>query len=84
MARPAARPRPRSPARHPAERRSPRGQAELTYLRTFSDVYRMHLHGYLDALVRNVEERAENASLADVGAELPRLPHYPQRPAPTG
>jgi len=61
-------------------------QAELAYLRTFSNVYRKHLHAYLDALLRNVEEweRAEKTSLAAVVAEPPRLPHYPQPPAPTG
>ncbi len=61
-------------------------EAELAYLRTFSNVYRKHLHAYLDALLRNVEEwqRAEKTWLAEVIAELPRLPHYPQPPAPTG
>jgi len=61
-------------------------EAELAYLRTFSNVYRKHLHAYLDALLRDVEEweRAENASLAAVIAGLPRLSHYPQPPAPTG
>ena len=61
-------------------------EAELAYLRTFSEVYRAHLHAYLDALVRNVEEweRAEKSSLAAARAELPHLPLYPQPPAPTG
>ena len=61
-------------------------EAELAYLRTFSNVYRKHLHAYLDALLRNVEEweRAEKSSLAAFVAEPPRLPHYPQPPAPTG
>ncbi|HLI36067.1 MAG TPA: DivIVA domain-containing protein [Streptosporangiaceae bacterium] len=51
-------------------------QAELTYLRTFSDVYRTHLRSYLEALVRNVDEweRSEKNSLASVRAELPRVP----------
>jgi cell division septum initiation protein DivIVA len=51
-------------------------QAELAYLRTFSDVYRTHLRAYLEALVRNVDEweRAEKNSLASVRAELPRMP----------
>lgn len=51
-------------------------QAELAYLRTFSDVYRTHLRAYLEALVRNVDEweRAEKNSLASVRAELPRIP----------
>ena len=51
-------------------------EAELAYLRTFSDVCRTHLRAYLEALVRNVEEweRAEKASLASVRAGLPRMP----------
>jgi DivIVA domain-containing protein len=61
-------------------------EAELAYLRTFSDVYRTHLHAYLDALLRNVEdwERAEKNSLAAARASLPRLPHNPQPSPPTG
>jgi DivIVA domain-containing protein len=61
-------------------------EAELAYLRTFSEVYRTHLHAYLDALLRNVEEweRAEKASLAIASTSLPRLPHYPQSAPPTG
>ena len=61
-------------------------EAELAYLRTFSDVYRTHLHAYLDALVRNVEEweRAEKTSLAAARASLPPVPHYPQSSPPTG
>jgi len=61
-------------------------EAELAYLRTFSDVYRTHLHAYLDALLRNVEEweRAEKSSLAAARASLPRLPQNPQPAPPTG
>jgi DivIVA domain-containing protein len=61
-------------------------EAELAYLRTFSNVYRKHLHAYLDALLRNVEqwEQAEKTSLPSVVVQLPRLPQYPQPPAPTG
>ena len=61
-------------------------EAELAYLRTFSEVYRTHLHAYLDALLRNVEEweRAEKTSLAAARGSLPRLPHHPQPPPPTG
>jgi DivIVA domain-containing protein len=61
-------------------------EAELAYLRTFSDVYRTHLHAYLDALLRNVEEweRAEKTSLAAARGSLPRPPHHPQPPPPTG
>jgi DivIVA domain-containing protein len=51
-------------------------QAELAYLRTFSDVYRNHLRAYLEALLRNVAEweRAERSSLAAVRADLPPGP----------
>ena len=61
-------------------------EAELAYLRTFSDVYRTHLHAYLDALVRNVEEweRAEKTSLAAARASLPPPAHNPQSAPPTG
>jgi DivIVA domain-containing protein len=40
-------------------------QAELAYLRSYSDVYRTHLRAYLDALLRTVDEweHAEKASL---------------------
>jgi DivIVA domain-containing protein len=61
-------------------------EAELVYLRTFSDVYRTHLHAYLDALLRNVEEweRAEKISLDAARASLPGPPHHPQPLPPTG
>jgi DivIVA domain-containing protein len=61
-------------------------EAELVCLRTFSDVYRTHLHAYLDALLRNVEEweRAEKVSLDTARASLPGPPHNPQPPPPTG
>jgi DivIVA domain-containing protein len=61
-------------------------EAELVYLRTFSDVYRTHLHAYLDALLRNVEEweRAEKISLDAARAGLPGPPHHPQPSPPTG
>lgn len=56
-------------------------EAELAYLRTFSDVYRTHLRAYLDALLRNVDEweRAEKSSLAAARAELPHLPSQAQQ-----
>lgn len=43
-------------------------EADLAYLRTYSDVYRTHLRAYLDALLRNVDEweHAEKASLSAV------------------
>jgi cell division septum initiation protein DivIVA len=60
-------------------------EAELAYLRTFSDVYRTHLRAYLDALLRNVEEweRSERSALSEVPTPLP---HVLQRavPAPLG
>lgn len=47
--------------------------AELTYLRTFSEVYRTHLRAYLETLLNNVEdwEQSERASLTAARAELP-------------
>jgi DivIVA domain-containing protein len=41
-------------------------EAELAYLRTFSDVYRTHLRAALDALIRDVSElgQAQDASAA--------------------
>ncbi len=55
-------------------------EAELAYLRTFSDVYRTHLRAYLEALLRNVEEweRAEKSSLNAARTELP----VPPQPRP--
>lgn len=51
-------------------------QAELAYLRTFSDVYRTHLRAYLEALLRNVEEweQAEKVSLASARGGPPAAP----------
>jgi DivIVA domain-containing protein len=77
-----------APAGEPASDRREL-EAELAYLRTFSDVYRTHLHAYLDALVRNVEEweRAEKTSLAAARSGLPRYPlpaPDPQSAPPTG
>ena len=55
-------------------------EAEVTYLRTFSDVYRTHLRAYLEALLRNVEEweHAERSALSSARGELPVPP--PGRP----
>ena len=41
-------------------------QAELAYLRTYSDVYRAHLRAYTEGILRGIEEweRKETASLA--------------------
>jgi cell division septum initiation protein DivIVA len=51
-------------------------EAELAYLRTFSDVCRTHLRAYLEALARNVEEweRAEKASMSSLHPDLPGMP----------
>ena len=51
-------------------------EAEVAYLRTFSDVYRTHLRAYLEALLRNVEEweRAERSSLEAARAQMPVPP----------
>jgi cell division septum initiation protein DivIVA len=68
-------------------------EAELSYLRTFSDVYRAHLHSYLDKLLRDVEEwdraeqvtldagRADTSDPSDVPA-VPPLPPWPRVPPP--
>jgi DivIVA domain-containing protein len=54
-------------------------EAEIAYLRTFSDVYRTHLRAYLEALVRNVDEWecAEKSKLAQVklGHEAAAIAH---------
>jgi cell division septum initiation protein DivIVA len=57
-------------------------EAQLAYLRTFSDVYRAHLHSYLDKLLRNVEEwdRAEKETLADVHDDMSAPPDVPPLP----
>ena len=61
-------------------------EAELAYLRTYSDVYRTHLHAYLDTLLRNVEEweRSEKGSLAAVRSDLPAPPELPALPGVPG
>lgn len=48
-------------------------EGEVAYLRTFSQVYRTHLHSYLEALLRNVEEweRAEHTSISHLRNALP-------------
>ena len=74
------------PSAAPLDAAERRGlQAELAYLRTFSDVYRTHLRAYLEALVRNVDEweRAEQGSLASAHAELSGTPG-PGLPRPPG
>ena len=68
-----------------AHQSSDRGklEAELAYLRTFSDVYRSHLHSYLDKLLRNVEEwdRAEQETLDAIHADMADPPGVPAVPA---
>jgi cell division septum initiation protein DivIVA len=54
-------------------------ESEVAYLRTFSQVYRVHLRSYLEALLRNVDEweRAENVP-------SPQVPARPAAPQPQG
>jgi DivIVA domain-containing protein len=53
-------------------------QAELAYLRTYSDVYRAHLRAYTEGILRGIEDWAgkEAASLKEVEkrAPVPALP----------
>jgi DivIVA domain-containing protein len=48
-------------------------QAELAYLRTYSDVYRAHLRAYTEGILRGIEEweRKEAASLQDAAPSGP-------------
>jgi cell division septum initiation protein DivIVA len=48
-------------------------QAELAYLRTYSDVYRSHLRAYTEGILRGIEEweRKEAASLQDAAVGPP-------------
>ncbi len=50
-------------------------QAELAYLRTYSDVYRAHLRAYTEGILRGIEEweRKETASLQEA-AQAGQLP----------
>ncbi len=61
------------------ERRA--AQAELAYLRTYSDVYRSHLRAYTEGVLRGIEdwERKEAASLQDAAKSAP-LPGPPAPP----
>lgn len=54
------------------ERRA--AQAELAYLRTYSDVYRSHLRAYTDGVLHRIEEweRTEEAALRE--AQVPGTP----------
>jgi cell division septum initiation protein DivIVA len=48
-------------------------QAELAYLRTYSDVYRAHLRAYTEGILRGIEdwERKEAASLQEAARAVP-------------
>ena len=48
-------------------------QAELAYLRTYSDVYRAHLRAYTEGILRGIEEweRKEAASLREAAKAVP-------------
>jgi cell division septum initiation protein DivIVA len=48
-------------------------QAELAYLRTYSEVYRAHLRAYTEGVLRGIEEweAKETASLEDAAHSLP-------------
>jgi len=52
-------------------------QAEIAYLRTFSDVCRTHLRAYLESLTRSIDEW-ENAE--HNGTLTARHPHPASRP----
>ncbi len=53
------------------ERRA--AQAELAYLRTYSDVYRAHLRAYTEGVLRGIEEweRKDAASLQEAAERVP-------------
>ena len=60
-------------------------EAEVAYLRTFSQVYRVHLRSYLEALLRNVDEweRAESTTTQQAPLRSPAPqgpPAVPQGP----
>lgn len=57
-------------------------QAEIAYLRTFSDVCRTHLRAYMESLTRSIDEweRAEHSGAAAAGHFVH---HSPQQVLPT-
>ena len=61
------------------ERRA--AQAELAYLRTYSDVYRAHLRAYTEGVLRGIEEweRKEAASLQEAAALQKAAPGHTDR-----
>lgn len=60
-------------------------EAEVAYLRTFSQVYRVHLRSYLEALLRNVDEweRAESSPTQQAPLRSP-APQGPPAGPPQG
>ncbi len=56
------------PAAPESDDRHRAAQAELAYLRTYSDVYRAHLRAYTEGILRGIEEweRKESAALKEV------------------
>ena len=57
------------PAPPQTDRERQAAQAELAYLRTYSDFYRAHLRAYTEGMLRGIEEweRKEAASFLDAG-----------------
>jgi len=53
-------------------------QAELAYLRTYSDVYRAHLKAYTEGILRGIEEweRKEAISIEDA-TQMPPIAALP-------
>jgi cell division septum initiation protein DivIVA len=56
-------------------------QAEIAYLRTFSDVCRTHLRAYMESLTRSIEqwERVERKGAAAAGAARETATRSPER-----
>jgi cell division septum initiation protein DivIVA len=57
----------------PSARQRQAAEAELAYLRTFSDVYRSHLRAYTEGILRGIEEweRKEAESVQEATYSLP-------------
>jgi len=68
-----------APPQTDRERRA--AQAELAYLRTYSDVYRAHLGAYTEGVLRGIEEweRKEAASLQEAAALQEAAPGHANR-----
>jgi cell division septum initiation protein DivIVA len=56
-------------------------QAELAYLRTYSDVYRAHLRAYTEGILRGIEEW-EHKEATSVQQAAPGVPGVPYAAAP--